>query len=72
MKLLPVKTKGNDHDVRCYGLQYGLAPSAWNNSGGARDRSARQICVLRQTVIEDRVPAQPDLHRTVDAGGVRR
>ena len=50
--LHPVKSEGRRHDVRCYGLQHGLAPSAWISGGAAGDPGACQICVLRQSLIE--------------------
>lgn len=52
MEALPVATKGNGHDVRCYGLQHGLAASAGDSGGSFGNRGARQICLLRQSLTE--------------------
>ena len=56
--LHPVKSKGRCHDVRFYGLQYGLAASSWIGGNGVGDRGARQICVLRQSLM---IIEQPNL-----------
>ena len=68
--LSPARSEGRDHDVRLYGLRHGMAPSPWDSGGAARDRSARQICFLRQTLIAVQLAAQPHLHLTADAGRV--